>query len=98
MAKNSNFSLLIVAAASFVGGAAVGLLVSPRSGRENREWLSDQATDVADWVDKKGHDALNYAENRIDSIKHNVQEELKKAVPDLYEATEDFHLNDDDVV
>lgn len=98
MAKNSNFSLIIVAAASFVGGVAVGMLVSPRSGKENREWISEHATDVADWVDKRGHEALHFAENRIDSIKQNLQEEYKKAVPDLYEATEDLHLNEDDVV
>lgn len=98
MASNSNFSLALVSIASFVGGIAVGMLMAPKSGTENRKWVREQAEGAAKWVDKQGHEALHKAEDTLDSIKNNIKEEYEKSIPNLYKATEKIHLEEDDLI
>lgn len=78
---------LIVAGGAFLGGLALGLLVSPNSGRENRAILRRKSNDVADLV-----------ANRTRKIRNNVAREVKKAVPDLYEATSHLDLDENDLM
>ena len=95
--SQSKLGLVLVAVSSFVGGFAVGLLLAPKSGRENRKWLVDHAEEAADWVDKKSHEAREKTEERIAQFKETVKQGVKNTVPDLYEATEDLHLEDDEL-
>jgi len=88
MASRSNFGLFLLSASSFIGGIALGILLSPKSGRENREWIASNATELADWVDKKGRDAIHEGEERFNHIRTNIHKGIRKNVPDLYEATE----------
>lgn len=90
MANNSNFSIAIVAVASFVGGVAVGMLLAPKSGRENREWLKHKGGEVKGWISEKGAEVIHKAEEKF--------VHLKESIPDLYAATEDLHLKENDVV
>lgn len=97
MASNSNFSLVIVGIASFIGGVATGLLIAPSSGKEARQWIKGQASDTAKWVDKTGHIAVEKAEKKLESIKSGLKVEVEKNIPDLYKATEDLHLNEEEL-
>ena len=80
-------SYLVVAAGAFLGGLALGLLVSPQSGRENRALIRKKSSDVADFVSKKTR-----------KVRADVSREVKKNFPDLYAATSDIGLNDSDVL
>jgi gas vesicle protein len=80
-------SYLVVAAGAFLGGLALGLLVSPQSGRENRALIRKKSGDVADFVSKKTR-----------KVRADVSREVKKNFPDLYDATTDIGLNDSDVL
>ncbi len=90
MANNSNFSLAVVAVASFLGGVAEGKLLAPKSGKENREWLKHKGSEVKDWVEEKGTKAIHKAGEKISHLRENI--------PDLYSATEDLHLKESDVL
>jgi len=91
MAASSNkLEIILISMASFATGLAIGMLVSPMSGKENREWLQDQADQAADWLDEKGQDALRSTSKKL--------REVKETIPDLYSATEDLDLNDDDLL
>ncbi len=80
MKTNSISQLIFAAAGAFAAGLLVSWLVSPKSGAENREWLSKNTNGFKDKVKSSGK-----------SIK-------AKNLPDLYEATEELGLTDDDVV
>lgn len=90
MANNSNFSVAVVAVASFMGGVAVGMLLAPKSGKENREWLKHKGSEVKDWVGEKGSQVIHKAGEKISHIRENI--------PDLYSATENLHLKESDVL
>lgn len=98
MSQRSNLAILIAATSSFVGGFALGLLLSPRSGQENREWISDQTTHARDWVDEKGKDLIHKGEEQFQRLGENVRDEFKKNVPDLYEATENIDMHGDKII
>lgn len=80
-------SYLVVAAGAFLGGLALGLLVSPQSGRENRALIRKKSSDVADYVSKKSQ-----------KVRSDVSREVNKNFPDLYAATSNIGLNDTDVL
>ncbi len=91
MAASSNkLEIILISLASFATGLAVGLLVSPMSGKENREWLQDQADQATDWLDEKGQEAIRSTSKKL--------REVKETIPDLYSATEDLNLDDDDLL
>lgn len=92
MANQSNFGLLLLAASSFAGGLALGLLLSPKSGRENREWISQNADHMRKWADEKGKGAIHRGEETIERFRKGIKEGMKHNMPDLYEATEDIDL------
>jgi gas vesicle protein len=78
---------LVVAGGAFLGGLALGLLISPNTGRENRALLRRKSTDVAEMV-----------ANRTRTVRGRVAKEVKKAVPDLYEATSHLDLDENDLM
>jgi gas vesicle protein len=80
-------SYLVVAAGAFLGGLALGLLVSPQTGRENRALIRKKSSDVADYVSKKSR-----------KVRSDVSKEVRNNFPDLYDATSDIGLNDTDVL
>lgn len=85
MADRSRFTRFLLTAGSFIGGAAIGLLLAPRSGKENRSWIRENASGLTVRSDIWGRDALRTFRDRLKS-------ELRYNVPDLYEATEFIDL------
>jgi gas vesicle protein len=98
MSSRSNFGLLLLAASSFAGGLALGLLLSPKSGRENREWITQNADQVRKWADEKSREARQQGEKTLDKFSQGVRKGVKHNMPDLYEATEDINLEGDSLI
>ncbi len=84
---------IFTALASFSAGVAVGLLVTPQSGKDNRRWISEHSSEAKDWVDGKRHKLLEQSEKKLGKIQHD----LKDSIPDLYEATEELFFDDADM-
>lgn len=72
--------LLVFAAGAFVGGLFCSWLSSPRTGAENRRWVSDSTHNLRDKVRSSG------------------QELRSRNLPDLYEATKNLGLTDEDLL
>lgn len=98
MKKRSTLTKLLLATSSFAGGVALGLLLSPNSGKRNRDWVQTHASDVTDWLDDTRKKALNSGNRQLKHIKSQVQRNIDKNVPDLYHATEHIGLDEFDVV
>lgn len=96
MAKRSNIKRLLLTATSFAGGMALGMILAPKSGRENRKWLNDQTTEFADWVDDQGKEVVNKSGKQISQIRTKVRKGVKNNFPNLYEATEEIKLDESD--
>lgn len=88
----NGLKLFITASGMLATGLAIGLLLSPKSGRENRASIRKGAHDAGDWMNIQTESARNKATNVGDNIKKSV----KDRVPDLYEVS-DFHLTDEEV-
>ena len=88
MANRSTFGLFLLASGSFVGGVALGLLLSRRSGREHLGWLYDNTAEITDWVNHKGRRAFHKGEKQFNHLRKNLKREYRDIVPDLYTATE----------
>lgn len=84
---------LITAIAAFSAGVITGLLITPRSGEENRKWISEHSGEAKNWVEAKGEQLLEEGEKRITRI----SEGIKETIPDLYKATESIHFDEDDL-
>ncbi len=91
---NTPVKIAITALASFAGGFLVGLLTTPQSGKDNREWISNNADDARKWIEDKGHEWKEEGEKKIAEVSSNIKHSVKHTLPDLYEATEDIKLND----
>lgn len=91
-------TVVLATTGAFFTGLAVGLLVAPRSGKENRRWLKQQAGDITDWVDYQSKEALNRTENKFNHLKADVKTRIKNSIPDLYEATADFQLDESELI
>ncbi len=88
---------LLAGVAAFAGGVIAGLLLAPKSGKENREWLQEQSDEARNWLEGTSHRILEESERKIDQVSEGLKKTVKENVPDLYEATESFKLDEDDV-
>jgi hypothetical protein len=80
MSKFSKAEVFIIASAAFLGGVVFSLFSSPRSGADNRKWISDNTDEIQTKVKTASRKFKN------------------KNFPDLYEATEELGLTDDDLM
>lgn len=97
MGRKTNISSILLAATSFIGGVAAGLLLAPKKGSQNRAWVSDHATELANWVDAQHETARDKGSKELHRFRKNVQQGIRQNVPDLYEATENIDLSDNDI-
>lgn len=49
------FEKVVIASLAFLGGVAVGMLFAPKSGKENRKWVKDKASNLG----KKAEQGFN---------------------------------------
>jgi gas vesicle protein len=98
MKQQTNINSILLATTSFIGGVAVGLLLAPKSGDQNRTWLLEHTTKLTKWLDSQHRIARKTSSKELHRFRKNVQQGIRRNVPDLYEATEDIDLSDNDVL
>lgn len=79
--------ITLFGALAFSGGFISGLLLTPKSGKENRRWLENQSRKIKE-----------DSEKRIDRVSEGIRKSVKNSVPDLYEATEDLHFTEEEEI
>ena len=89
---------VLVGATAFACGLISGLLLTPKSGKVNRRWVSMQGKETKGWIEEKGRQLKQENEHRIDRFSKGVKKTLKDAVPNLYEATENLHFSEDEEI
>lgn len=93
-AINSKINFLLITAGAFFGGLATGFLLAPRPGRENLKWIRDKQGHIVDWVNDKG----NLTGRKVHQFTNNIEKSVHDTLPDLYSATENFDLKDEDLM
>lgn len=97
MENGKSLALVVTAAGAFLSGIALGLLLAPKSGKENREYIKHNVNEAGDWVTIRSRLARQKAHNKVEGIKDNVRKTVSDKFPDLYEATNGFTMSEDDV-
>ena len=83
---------------SFLGGLAAGLLLSPKKGRQNRAWLSDNALELNRWAKIQRRIAKRKSSRELQKLRKNIHQGIRQNIPDLYEATDTIPLSDDHIL
>jgi gas vesicle protein len=78
--KKSNLGGLVVGS---VIGAAAGILLAPKSGKETREDIKNKAEEIRD----KGQEALDTAKEKVESISNDIAPKLGALNADNLEAS-----------
>lgn len=78
---------LLFGATAFTGGIIAGLLLTPKSGKENLHWLEVQ-----------GRKLKRDGEMRIDQVSRGIKKTVKDTFPDLYEATENLEFSEEEEI
>lgn len=89
----STVGKLISSVIAFAAGVTAGVLIAPKTGKENRKWVAAHTEDARSWVEAKGQRFLDVSEGRI----RKISEGVKNAIPDLYEATEDMLFEEEHI-
>lgn len=95
MEQKAKISSIFLATTSFIGGVAVGLLLSSKSADKIR--LSEHMAELAQWLDIRRKSAADKSSKELQQFRKNVHQGIRQNIPDLYEATEDLDLNNNDI-
>lgn len=88
---SKSFGTIIV----FMGGVVAGLMLSPKTGKQNRAIFLKNAKKMTGWLENNTRDIRFKTYVKAHHFADNVK---KNALPDLYEATDTFNLDDKDVL
>lgn len=89
---------ILVGSTAFAGGIITALLLTPKSGRENRRWISEQGKETKDWLEEKSSKLRVDGEKRIDRLSKGIKKTVKDSLPDLYEATEKLDFTEEEEI
>lgn len=89
---------LLTGTTAFAGGLIAGLLLTPKSGRENRKLISRYGEETKRWLEDRSRKFKEDGEKRIDRVSKGIKKTVKDSVPDLYEATEDLHFTEEEEI
>ncbi|MEX0609750.1 MAG: YtxH domain-containing protein [Balneolaceae bacterium] len=92
---NKGLKNLFITLTAFSGGLVTGLLLTPKSGQENRKWVSSHSKETKEWLEDKGHKIVEESEKRIDRVSKGIKKTVQDSLPDLYEATDDLTFSED---
>lgn len=95
MSQKNNTGSVVIAATSFLGGLAVGLLLRQRKKSGISAWLDRHAAELSEWAD---HQKKSVAYSTGDKIRRMRKHVNTGIFPDLYEATEHIALSDRDIL
>ncbi|MDR9415183.1 MAG: YtxH domain-containing protein [Gracilimonas sp.] len=88
----------LIGGTAFAGGLIAGLLLTPKSGRENRELINDYGKETKHWLEQQSRKIKSDSEKQIDRVSNRIRTKVKNAVPDLYEATENLHFSEEEEI
>lgn len=91
---NRGIKNLLLGLTAFSGGFFAALMLSPKSGKENRKWVSDQSKETKDWIEDKSTQLAKESEKRIDRVSKGIKKTVEDSLPDLYEATENLSFSE----
>lgn len=91
MSRKSKINSIFVAATSFLGGVAIGYLLTPGNNNKREGWVSD-------WLDQRGAVIFEKGNQSIDRVKGNIRKEIDNNIPDPYKATEQIALKDSKIL
>lgn len=89
---------ILVGTTAFASGIVTALLLTPKSGRENRRWISEHGKETKDWLEEKSHKLKVDGEKRIDRLSKGIKKTVKDSLPDLYEATEKLDFTEEEEI
>jgi gas vesicle protein len=95
---NKIFEVAAVTILSFAAGLVAGMLFAPKSGRENREWINGQVSELGDWVNETGQKSVFFARKELNDLRGKVKRGIDKTVPNLYSATDGMELEEKDLI
>lgn len=95
MSRKTNFLLF---ATSFLGGLAAGLLLSPKRGKQNRAWLSENALEFTRRAKVQPRIVKRKSSQELDRLRKNIHKGIQQNIPDLYEATDTIPLSNDNIL
>lgn len=98
MSDSSKVKPFLLATASFMGGVATGIFLSPNKGVKNRKWLAGQLKDISEWAQMRREDILTKSNGDLHQLRHHIHDGIQQNVPDAYEATEHIPLSDKDLL
>lgn len=87
---DKRLAIFLSGVVGLAGGVVTALLLSPKSGKENREWIAGQTEGTKVWLEDKGKSLREESEKRIDRISKGVKKTIDENLPDLYKATEEM--------
>ncbi len=58
------FEKVVIASLAFLGGVAVGMLFAPKSGKENRKWVKDKASNLGKKAEQGIHKVMDKMTNQ----------------------------------
>jgi len=93
MAQKNNLGSLLFATTTFLGGVALGILLAQNNSSKNQAWLSDHASELSEWMDRKRKIAAYQAGRKLRKWRKRTGWGVKQNVPDLYQATEQINLS-----
>lgn len=94
MSQKTNFLLFTT---SFLGGLAAGFLLSPKKGKQNRAWVSENALELNRWAKIQRHIAKRKSSRELHKLRKNIHKGIQQNIPDLYEATDTIPLSDSNI-
>ncbi|HLR26458.1 MAG TPA: YtxH domain-containing protein [Fodinibius sp.] len=94
MSRKYGLNAFLWATGSLLSGIALGTLLSPKSGKQNRKLLSKRATRLRRWISTQYEAAGIKGRQELINIRRNVQGGLRRNIPDLYEATAQIELSE----
>lgn len=98
MSDSSKIKPFLLATASFMGGVAAGIFLSPDKGVKNRVWLAEQLKDISEWAQVTRNDILAKSTGDLQQLQYHIHDGIQQNLPDAYEATEHIYLSDKDLL
>ncbi len=86
--KNNTSRNFVLVAGAFATGAVTGLLLSPKSGQDNRKWMNQNARQATGWAGKTSRDVVSRGEEKFHHYSNRLKDEIKNSVSDLTKAAD----------
>lgn len=84
----------LIMAGAFAGGLITGFFLTSFPDDRSRKLLKNKAGHISDWIEER----RNKTGKMVRQLAGNLGRSVNGKLPDLFTATEDLHLKDDDLM